>query len=145
MKKEVRRATHEMLDACIDRSEAGTEIFFKFTPHVKWIEWYARHEIARCIKYESTDAEEIREAIRQINGYTAPVDLPETKLNWIEIKPEHRPPPTGTIVIVRTRFNNWSAGVVDSSDHKDECFVDLGIDDIVLWSDVTHYCILKMD
>jgi hypothetical protein len=59
MDNEVRAKIHELLDACIDRTEEGTDVWFEFTPHVKWVEWRTE---AQCnyISYEDKTSEELK-------------------------------------------------------------------------------------
>jgi len=39
MNTETRQAIHRLLDACIDKSEAGGCVWFEFVPHIRAVKW----------------------------------------------------------------------------------------------------------
>ena len=47
-----RALMHDLLDACIDKSEQGVDIWFEFTPHVKWVQWRGRDGKSTQISYD---------------------------------------------------------------------------------------------
>lgn len=60
MSDKKREAIHRMLDACIDRTLDGFDIWFEFTPHVKWVVWRTEAHKANRLWWDNNEDDFLR-------------------------------------------------------------------------------------